>query len=179
MLNFDKNKAIDVLLNAICIDIGENKLIEDIKVKRAEDIEHLFNNYEFAINHSPEDVKLIISEFNNILRELNELLSYSGFSIHPKALEELLEYAIMYKKDKAFSKTLDAIFTLVNDKRNNALRYVWLTEYKQNIGEVRIQNERWRLYFTGKDRKIVGFDYEHKTNDHRDMKSKLKNRLNK
>lgn len=177
MFSFSKNRAIDVLLSAITLDFGEERLIEDIKFKRAEDIEQLFNNYEFAITHSPEDVRTLIKEFNTLLYELNDLLSHSGFSIHPKALEELIGYAKTYKKDKAFSKTLDTIFALVNDKRNTKLRYAWLSENSQNICEVRIHNERWRLYFTASDKKIVGFDYEHKTNNHRDVLPKFRSRL--
>jgi len=172
MFNFTKNKAIDILLNTICIDIGEDKLAEEIKIKRAEDIETLFNNYEFAVSHSPDDVKLIIQEFNKLLKELNEILSISNYKIHQKALEEMLDYSIKYKKDKAFAKTLDTIFQLVNETRSK-LRY----EKIENINEIRIQNERWRLYFDGSDKTIIGFDYEHKTNNHRDIIPKLKNRI--
>lgn len=172
MLLFSKNKAIDILLNAMCIDFGEDKLAEDINVKRADEIAKLFENYEFTISHSPDDIKLIISEFNKLLRELNEILAISNYRIHSKALEELLDYSIKYKKDKAIQKSIDTIFQVVNETRGK-LRY----EKIENFYEIRIQNERWRLYCDSKNKIIIGFDYEHKTNNHRDIIPKLRNRL--
>jgi|GEM_PF-5658532 len=176
MFSFTKAKAIDVLLNTICIDIGEKKLIE--KLDKIEEVERLFGRYDFIVKNSPEDVSSAVAEFNRLLNELNELLSYSDFYINGKALQELIEYSIKYKKDKVLSKTLDTIFNLINEKRTD-LRYEWLTGKSHKIGEVRIKNERWRIYFScnhGK-KEIIGFDYEHKTSNHRDMIPNLIKRI--
>jgi hypothetical protein len=172
MMNFNQNKAIDILLSTISFDLGEDKVAEALKIQRIEQFEKLFNDYNFTIAHSPEEVKFCINELDRLLKDLNEILSISNYKIHRKALEEMLEYAIKYKKDKSLAKTLDTIFQVVNEARGN-LRH----EKIENINEIRIQNERWRLYFDGKQKTIIGFDYEHKTNNHRDVIPKLKNRI--
>jgi hypothetical protein len=172
VLKFNQNKAVDILLSTIAFDLGEDQVADALKIQRIEQFEKLFNDYNFTVNHSPEEVKFCIDELDRLLNDLNEILSISNYKIHKKALEEMLEYAIKYKKDRSLAKTLDTIFQVVNEARGK-LRH----EKIENINEIRIQNERWRLYFDGNQKTIVGFDYEHKTNNHRDVIPKFKNRI--
>jgi len=162
------------IFDFMALEIGEDKVIEQLERRDVDAFEKFIKRYEFALQSSPDEIKDVIHEFEKLFKDLNEILSVSDFQIHRKALEEMLDYGRKYKTEKALPLSLDAIFCVVNNsKRSIDIQKMHGT----NLREVRIGNKRWRLYFEPNDRKIVGFDYEHKTDNHRDVLEKLVKRI--
>jgi hypothetical protein len=139
------------------------------------ELERLLEKFDYEISSSKEDIRSSVQELDKLLKELNEILSISNYSIHKKALEEILHYGDKYRKEKALPKTLDTIFQVVNEPRGTRINEK-LKMAGTSLFEVRI-NQKWRLYYDPFDKIIIGFDYEHKRDDHSDILSELKRRV--
>ena len=166
--------AINMVLASLAADFGQDRIIKLLERHDFSEFERLIEKFDFEISTSREDIKTSIQEFEKLLKDLNDILSISNFSIHKKALIEILKYGDKYRKDGALPKTLDTIFQVVNEPRGTRINEK-LKMAGTDFYEVRI-NHRWRLYYDPSKRIIIGFDFEHKRDDHSDVIAELKRR---
>lgn len=159
----------------LAADLGQDRIINLMERDDFSELERLLEKFDYEIACSREDVKSSVLQLDKLLKELNEILGISNYSIHRKALEEMLRYGDKYRKDRALPKTLDTIFQVVNEPRGTKIN-----EKCKMAGtsffEVRI-DQKWRLYYDPLERVIIGFDYEHKRDDHGDVLAALKRRV--
>lgn len=169
-------KAIDLVIDHLAAHFGEERIINLLEGRNNfSELERLLEKFDYEISVSNEDVKSSVEALESLLKELNEILSVSNYSIHRKALMEILRYGDKYRKDRALPKTLDTIFQVVNEPRGTRINEK-LKMAGTNFFEVRI-NHKWRLYYEPSERLIIGFDYEHKRDDHSDVLAELKRRM--
>jgi hypothetical protein len=167
-------RAIDYFLDRWTADIGQDRVLKLIDRDDFAEFERLIEKFNYELTSSYDDVKTSVQEMDKLLKELNGILEISNYSIHRKALGEMVKYANKYHNLNALPKTLDTIFQVVNEDRGARLN-----GKKKMTGtslyEVRI-NGVWRLFYDHQERYIVGFDYEHKQPDHSDVLRELTQR---
>lgn len=167
--------AINIVLDFLAADFGEERIINLMERDDFSELERLLEKFDYEIATTREDVKSSVNQLDKLLKELNEILSISNYSIHRKALEEMLRYGDKYRKDRALPKTLDTIFQVVNEPRGTKI-HEKCKMAGTSFYEVRI-DQKWRLYYEPQERIIIGFDYEHKRDDHSDVLAALKRRV--
>lgn len=170
--------AIDVLLDRLTATLGEDKIFKLLEDKEINEFERLVEKYNYELNSDPNEIKDAVKRFENLLDDLNEILGESNYRIHKKALEELLKYGSKYANENALPKSVDTIFQIVNETRGVDLASGGTKKHGYSgtpIFSVRI-NRTWRVFYHPSERLIVGFDFEHKTDNHSDYMKAIKGR---
>jgi len=174
-------RVVDVLLDKISYEFGEGDIIKEIKdtdpeelFKKCCDLEELFKQHSWHLTDiSAEDLARMMDAMGAFEKDLNSVLNKGNFSISNHAVKELVGSA-KYGKENFF-KTIDKIFHVVNGGRGN----IQLTAIKDSkvspLYEVRI-TQKARLFYKTNPNEILGFDFEHKRDDHSDVIAKLERR---